>query len=832
MKKLMLTMVLGITTMFCAVNGMHAGEVLGSWQFKDAANIGKDSSGAGNDLKVNGNPIVEDDGLFLHGGTVNLPKDEQDYLYNTSPEFDLGNESFSVECWFKTSDVVYNKLVGTRETIRPKYSSKKGWALGLSKGKGAIIFVVNDDKNKYSYSKASITESSWDGDVLNYLVGVRDRESKTLKLYLNGELIATEVDETADITNSGLFSIGLDTYAGSLTEGIIRNVKIQNGVLPETEIAKTYAKEIKVKNVANGIVLTDSSTVPVNLKIDNTDGLNGKLNLQPQPQKIKYSHKYTELKQPVYVQLPENSTDQQKVAEKILISDFKSNLKIDLKELEAGKKINVGTVVKLAKSTKKSHSESYRLKIKNGRKVTKITLSSVDHGVIYGALTLMQIIEQSSLIEKGNVSVPKKVSIYDYPEVPRRIQVRLLSMTLTDSDVAIHRVMLRTARTRLNYYNVAPLTPSVENIKRVVDIANMYGIDVVATVGYMHCCRELNKSIKVSEMGPILDKLGEAADAGCKGISFHFDDLGTYASEAAKYPGGVGAFQRAFLVEVQKVATEHGVSFVSMCPTMYMRLWKSSAKTWFGDPKNYTNYFEDVSHLPGGDIELFYTDLLNIDDLKERGVRRPAYYLNGVWGTSQMFSVYAGPTRLTWSWHGFEVDPVKGPTLLPEMMVAWRDIAKNNVETVWVGAGGVDGPMIAGIWMWNPSVFNEKAALKEVNRSKLLGAGTFDELLAYEKNTLPLVALFKTYVNGWTSEFHVQVVEPEHELNADDLIAFWNNYQKAEVAMKTIKVIIAKDNKVYRPREAKKIIKEMQDALDLFKPKLIRKLNREGITVE
>jgi hypothetical protein len=517
-------------------------------------------------LEITRNPVVKDGGLFLHGGTVKLPGNKQDYLSSVSPEFDLGNESFSVECWFKTSKVVYNKLVGTRETIRPQYTSKKGWALGLSKGNGSIMFVVNDNKNKSSCVKASITESSWDGDVLNYLVGVRDQESKNLKLYLNGKLIATEVDETANISNSGQFSIGLDAYAGSLTEGIVRDIKIRKGVLSEDEIAKAYAKESKVKSVENGIVLTDCSAVPVNLKIDNTDGLNGKLNLQPQPQKIKYSHKYTVLKQPVYVQLPEHSTDQQRVAEKILISDFKSHLEIDLKKLEADKKITAGTIIKLAKSTKKSHRESYRLKIKNSDKVTKITLSSVDHGVIYGALTLMQIIEQSSLIEKGKVSILNKVSIYDYPEVPRRIQVRLLSTTLTDSDAAIHRVMLRTARTRLNYYNVNPLTPSTENIKRVVEIATMYGIDVVGTVGYMHCCRELKKSIKVSEMDPILKRLGEAADAGCKGISFHFDDLGVYASEAAKYPGGVGAFQRAFLVEIQKIAKKHGVSFVSMCP--------------------------------------------------------------------------------------------------------------------------------------------------------------------------------------------------------------------------------------------------------------------------
>jgi hypothetical protein len=196
-----------------------------------------------------------------------------------------------------------------------------------------------------------------------------------------------------------------------------------------------------------------------------------------------------------------------------------------------------------------------------------------------------------------------------------------------------------------------------------------------------------------------------------------------------------------------------------------------------------------------------------------------------------MFSLYAGPARLTWSWYGFDIDPVKGPVGLSETMNAWRNIAKAGIKSVWVGAGGTGGPTIAGIWMWHPSAFNENNALKEVNRNIGLGGGTFDSLMSFEKNTLPLVALFKTYINSWTSEFHVKTREREHPLNTDDLTVYWKNFQEAEKALNTAKIIIGKEQNVYRPLAANRILNDMRKTLDLLKPKLIRKLKRKGITV-
>lgn len=804
--------------------------VVACWKFDDFKKIGKDSSPAKNDLIIKGAAFSEDGALAIRGGIFRVVLENKDYIHSTSKDFELGNESFTVECWFKTKKVKYDKLVGTRISIRPLYKNLKGWALGLSTGKA--LFVVNDDKENCSVAEMKLMNSSWDEDVFNYMVGVRDRKSKKLKLYLNGILVSSVDDIAADISSGENLKIGIDEYAGSVTEGILKNIKIQKKVFSAKEIAEQYANKVQKENFKDAdIVLKDDVVVPADLKIDRTDGLDGKLNLQPKPQNLDYAQSYTTLKTPVYVQIPKAPTDQERIAEKILISDFLAYLNVNVKRLEVGKNVYSGTVIKLRKSTEKLHSESYKLNVKNSDKVIDVSLSSADHGIIYGVLTLIQIVEQSSLINDLKTSIPVKLTIYDYPEVPRRIRVQAFSRKLTESDEEIHRAMLRITRARLNYHKMSVMEPSLKDLERLIKISKMYGIDTVATEFYTEASRRIKRPYRVSDMKPMLKRFENIAKFGCKGLSFHFDDLGEFKKGSTEFPGGVGAYQRQFLVKIQKLAQENGISFVSVCPTMYMRDWESRAVTWFGPSSNYPDYFKLVSQLPGGDIEVFYTDLAGVKDITKRGVKRPAYYLNGVWGSQKIFGVYAGPNRLTWSWYGFHIDPVKGGVGDSEAMNAWRNIAKNKIETVWVGSGMRDGVAIAGIWLWNPDEFDEGAAIKEVNRKQGLGAGTFNALMDYERNVLPLTVFLKTYINGSTNEFGVKEVKRKHPLNSNDLIAYWKNYQNAEKAYKTCREII-KDTKVHRDYASHLIINRMKKALKLLKKKLIIKLKRNGIAVE
>jgi hypothetical protein len=367
-------------------NTLAGGAVIGWWQFDDSANAGKDSSLAGNDLMINGNPTVEDGGILLHGGSFSQPKETREFLYSNSSDFDLGNESFTVECWFKSPMITYMNLVGTRNTIRPGYRGQTGWTLGLSKGKGAIMFVVNDNRQKCTWAGIKISESTWDGDEWNHLVGVRDRAAKTIRLYLNGELVDSKDDLCTDITKHQHLKVGIDGYAGCLTEGSLKQIKISKTVLSSQEIAEQYKKYTTEQMDGEQIVLRDKPSVPDPAPVDISDGLDGKLRLQPQPVTMSDSGAYTSLKEPVTIQMPRISTAQQLSAKEMLVEDFATRLNIEVKIADADTPIAAGTLITLAVAPAEDHSESYHLNIVNDDEKTTITLLSSDHGILYGAL--------------------------------------------------------------------------------------------------------------------------------------------------------------------------------------------------------------------------------------------------------------------------------------------------------------------------------------------------------------------------------------------------------------------------------------------------------------
>ena len=242
MKKSILTAVVGFMALFGVVSEILAGEVIANWQFKDVANPGKDSSGmTGHTLKVNGaNHEIKPGEITFHGGTIKMPKTKRGYMSCTNKDFDLNDSSFTIECWFKSPDISYMKLVGTRSTIRPQYNDQAGWVLGLSKGNGSIMFILNDKAKKVSVAKIKIMKSTWDLDELNYLVGVRDIKAKTLKLYVNGELVSTVDDKSGDISRNGRLNVGYDLYTGSFVKGTFVEIKISKDVMSAEAIAKQF----------------------------------------------------------------------------------------------------------------------------------------------------------------------------------------------------------------------------------------------------------------------------------------------------------------------------------------------------------------------------------------------------------------------------------------------------------------------------------------------------------------------------------------------------------------------------------------------------------------
>lgn len=219
-------------------------KVIGWWTFLDAQNPGKDSSEKGHQLSICGKKNITNGEITLKGGTIKLPKEEQEYLFcipKIAEKFKFGNDSFSVECWFKSSKIGYTKLVGSRSTIRPLYKKQTGWALGLSKNEGSVIFILNDKDKKMVVAETEINEENWDGKKLNYLVGVRDKAKKELRLYVNGKLVSTTPDTSGDIAGKhARLGLGYDKHTGHFTKGTFAEIKITKDVLSTADVAKKY----------------------------------------------------------------------------------------------------------------------------------------------------------------------------------------------------------------------------------------------------------------------------------------------------------------------------------------------------------------------------------------------------------------------------------------------------------------------------------------------------------------------------------------------------------------------------------------------------------------
>jgi hypothetical protein len=169
-------------------------------------------------------------------------------------------------------------------------------------------------------------------------------------------------------------------------------------------------------------------------------------------------------------------------------------------------------------------------------------------------------------------------------------------------------------------------------------------------------------------------------------------------------------------------------------------------------------------------------------------------------------------------------------------MEDWKTLAKNKIRSVWVGNGSFEGSLLAGIWLWAPSKFNENMAIKEINRTIMFGPGTYNELLTYEKNMLPFVSLFNTYINRWTAEWGMEIRQREKPLTQKDLIGYWEKYQTAQKAFENIKFIReqnrSKLTQIHNLENLDNYMNHIQTALELIKRKLIAKCKRKNIIIE
>ena len=184
---------------------------------------------------------VRDNTIIGDGNDNALSLDEtDDRVVVSDPEtmdFD-DNESFTVEAWVyddPSSEVDWNNIVSKKGGG----GTTVGWTLRLDSSDRPDLFLA-DGSNRVNVKDTSlvITEGEW-----YHLAGVVDRTENQAKLYVNGELVATQ-----SIANLGSFGSASDLIIGSWGDsgnpdywhGLIDEIRVWDVARSETEISENH----------------------------------------------------------------------------------------------------------------------------------------------------------------------------------------------------------------------------------------------------------------------------------------------------------------------------------------------------------------------------------------------------------------------------------------------------------------------------------------------------------------------------------------------------------------------------------------------------------------
>ncbi len=160
------------------------------------------------------------------------------YTQDAYDKIQLGTKDFTIEMWFKsTDDAAYLLHKGSMAANATTGASGK-W-FGIEYKGGNLKFAIDDNVTK---SEASAPASAYFNGGWNHLVCVRDGYTKTLKMYVNGVLLAESADNTGDISdNNELFVIGnVNVNFNNMFAGIMDELTIYEGAMTAKTVAERY----------------------------------------------------------------------------------------------------------------------------------------------------------------------------------------------------------------------------------------------------------------------------------------------------------------------------------------------------------------------------------------------------------------------------------------------------------------------------------------------------------------------------------------------------------------------------------------------------------------
>lgn len=181
-----------------------------------------------------GNPVAAEgkkNGALSLDGTAYYTQEAYDKLQ-------LGTKDFTIEMWFKsTDDAAYLLHKGSMAANTTTGATGK-W-FGIEYKGGNLKFAIDDNVTK---SEAMAPASAYFNGEWNHLVCVRDSYTKTLRMYVNGVLVAESADNTGDISdNNELFVIGnVNVGFNNTFAGVMDELTIFEGAMTAKTVAERY----------------------------------------------------------------------------------------------------------------------------------------------------------------------------------------------------------------------------------------------------------------------------------------------------------------------------------------------------------------------------------------------------------------------------------------------------------------------------------------------------------------------------------------------------------------------------------------------------------------
>ncbi|MFQ6026036.1 MAG: LamG-like jellyroll fold domain-containing protein [Dehalococcoidia bacterium] len=209
------------------------GDYVARWTFDEGSgSTASDSSSNGlHGTLINGPTWVPG----ISGTGLNYDRDlEQTVLVNDGPALHFGSGGFSLVAWVAYTDATDSDILRKGSTA----SGADWYKLEIINSTQTFRFDINTSEK---LTTAVVSPGSYNDGQWHHVAGVRDVEGGQLRLYVDGQLVDTEVDPGGSTDNPSNLAIGSkDTLNDDFMHGSLDEVAIYDRALTAQEVLDLY----------------------------------------------------------------------------------------------------------------------------------------------------------------------------------------------------------------------------------------------------------------------------------------------------------------------------------------------------------------------------------------------------------------------------------------------------------------------------------------------------------------------------------------------------------------------------------------------------------------